>query len=246
MTKRAWFISGASSGLGAEMARQLAARGDDVALAARRVDRLDALAQELRRPGVRVTTHELDVTDTDAVAGVLHAADRAHDGLDVVVVNAGIGGAARVGVGDLADSLAVVDTNVRGALAQAHVAMALFRARGVGHLVLVSSIAGDRGLPGRAAVYSMSKAALTSLGQSLQAEVQGSGIEVTVLRPGFIQTDLTKRTSGPHVTGLQRGVAAMLAGIDGRRRQPAVPMWWAPVSGVLRALPTRLLRRVRR
>ncbi|HKJ57242.1 MAG TPA: SDR family NAD(P)-dependent oxidoreductase, partial [Nitriliruptoraceae bacterium] len=107
-----WFISGASSGIGAELARQVARRGDDVAVAARRVDRLRELAQGLASAPGRVTVHELDVTDHAAVEQVLHAVDDACGGLDVVVANAGIGGGSRIGSGDQDANAAVVATNL--------------------------------------------------------------------------------------------------------------------------------------
>lgn len=243
MTRKSYFISGASSGLGEEMARQLAARGDSVALAARRVGRLDSLAGELAGSS-RVTVHALDVTDAPAVDAAIRTADEQHNGLDVVVVNAGRGGGGRIGTGRLDENRAVIDTNLVGALSQAEAALSLFRERGRGQLVLVSSLAANRGLPGSAAVYSASKAALASVGESLRIELAGSGITVTTLRPGYIATPLNERHSGPYRTPLSKGVASMISAIDSEAGDVVVPGWpWRPVSWLLRVAPSSLIRR---
>src|SRR3712207_7589308 len=112
-------VTGASSGLGAEMARQFAALGWDLALCARRTDRLDALAGEIRAgTGRRVETAALDVTDADAVPAVFRRFDEAFGGLDRVVVNAGVGGGAPLGTGQAGVNRETAVTNFVGALAR--------------------------------------------------------------------------------------------------------------------------------
>src|SRR5690606_24704798 len=143
-----YFISGASSGLGAEMARRLVRRGDAVAISARRHDLLEALAAELSANGGLVTVHPADVRDLDQVRRAILEADERHGGLDVVVANAGRGGGGRIGTGRWRENREVIETNLLGTLNQAEVAMELFRRREGGHLVLVSSLASVRGLPG--------------------------------------------------------------------------------------------------
>ncbi len=240
----AYFISGASSGLGAEMARQLSRRGESVALAARRLDRLEALAAELTDASGLVTVHTLDVTDVAAVSQVIEEADLAHGALDVVVVNAGRGGGGRFGTGRQAENRAVVETNLLGAMAQVEAAMEMFRRRGRGHLVLVSSLAGRRGLPGSAATYSAAKAALASLGESLRIETAGSGIAVTTLRPGYIRTEINEGSRFPFLTPVERGVRAMIGAIDRKAGDIVVPAWpWRPVGWLLAVVPGRLIRR---
>lgn len=239
-----YFITGASSGLGAEMARQLSARGDSVAVAARRTDRLEALAAELRTGPATVTVHSLDVTDFDSVRPVIRQADESHGGLDVVVVNAGRGGGGRLGTGRLAENRTLIETNLMGALATVEAATELFRERAHGHLVLVSSMASMRGLPGSAAAYSASKLALASLGESLRIELARTGIVVTTLRPGYIRTELNQRARFPFMTGLEPGVAAMIEAIDSRKADAVVPAWpWLPLSWLLRFVPGSTIRR---
>lgn len=240
----AYFISGASSGLGAEMARQLSRRGDSVAVAARRVGRLEALAAELADGPGEVTVHPLDVTDASAVGRVIREADRTHGGLDVVVVNAGRGGGGRLGTGREEENRAVIETNLLGAMAQIETAMELFRRRGSGHLVLVSSLAAGRGLPGSAASYSAAKAALVSLGESLRIETMGSPISVTTLRPGYIRTEINEQSRVRFMTSVSPGVTAMLRAMDRRARDVVVPAWpWKPIGWALAVTPARLIRR---
>lgn len=227
------------------MARQLTRRGDSVALAARRTERLSELSTEISGRGGHVTVHTLDVTDLPEVVRSVNEADAAHGGLDVVVVNAGRGGGGRLGTGRFDENRAVVDTNLTGALAQAEAALELFRSRGGGHLVLVSSLAAVRGLPGSAAVYSATKAALASLGESLHLELAGRGTAVTVLRPGYIRTDLNQRARFPYMTPLVEGVEAMIGAMDRRAADVVVPAWpWRPLGWLLGVIPGRVLRRV--
>ncbi len=240
----AYFISGASSGIGRELVRLLAARGETVVAAARRIEELEALAAEAEHLAGAVHVFELDVTDPAAVDRVVRMADQVVRGIDVVVVNAGRGGGKPIGTGAFEENRAVLDTNLIGALAQMETAVSLFRDRGRGHLVLVSSLAAWRGLPGSAAAYSASKTALASLGESLRIELQGSGIDVTVLRPGYIQTPLTARARPPLSTSITKGVGAILDAIDRRAEDVAVPPWpWRPLGWMLRRAPERLLGR---
>ena len=138
-------ITGASSGLGEGMARRFAAMGRDLALAARRTDRLDALREELlaAHPGIRVETAAMDVDDPSRSRVVPDLVERL-GGLDRFVVNAGIGKGASIGTGKAWANRAVLHTNVLGAHAQCEAAMEVFRAQGAGHLVLISSVASIR------------------------------------------------------------------------------------------------------
>ncbi len=124
-------ITGASSGLGAEMARQLAARGEDLALCARRLDRLEALRDEItaRHPGRRVALRALDVTDADAVPRVFDELRTELGGLDRVVVNAGLGKGAPLGTGRADANRETAVTNFVAGLAQVEAAMTGFRAQ---------------------------------------------------------------------------------------------------------------------
>jgi short-subunit dehydrogenase len=243
------FISGASSGLGEGMARAFAARGRDLALVARRLDRLEALRDELlaAHPGRRIEVAALDVDDPDAVATVVpELADRL-GGFDRVVVNAGIGRGGAVGTGHAAENRAVIATNLLGALAQCEAAMALFRHQGAGHLVLVSSVAGVRGMSGTRSAYSASKAGLNALAEGIRSDVLGSDIVVTTVLPGFIATDINTGRRGPFTVDLETGVRALVEAVEEEPVRAYVPNWpWRPLALLMRVLPLPVLKRLSR
>ncbi len=244
-TRQKILITGASSGLGEGMARAFAAQGRALALCARRLDRLDALADELRPAAAQVATARLDVTDTAAVPRVIGGLADELGGLDRVVVNAGLGKGARIGTGNAAANIETVQTNLVGALAQIEAALEIFRAQNAGHLVLISSMSAIRGLPGAQAAYSASKAGLSALGQGLQAELAGSPIRVSVLLPGYIETDINRGVKTAMMTGTDKGVAAMVAAIEKESAWAPVPRWpWTPIAAALRYLPAGITRRM--
>jgi short-subunit dehydrogenase len=248
-------ITGASSGIGAELARQSADLGHDLALCARRTDRLDALAAEITtaHPAVTVRTYALDVTDADAVREVFRQADADLDGLDRVVANAGLGHGRPVGSGRPSANQRTATTNVLGVLAQAEAAMELFRAaddgRGAGHLVLVSSVTALRGNRRSMATYGATKAFVANLGEALQSELvsAGSPIDVTVVLPGYIRSEMNEKVeqNTPFMVSTRRGVRSILAGIEARRLKAYAPEWpWRVISWLLRVVPVRFLSKV--
>ena len=160
MTRQKILITGASSGLGAGMARAFAAKGRDLALCARRLDRLDELKAELteRHPGITVAVAALDVNDHDQVPKVFAELEDQLGGIDRVIVNAGIGKGAPLGSGKLWANKQTIETNLVAALVQIETAIEMFKNAGGGHLVLISSVLGNKGVPGVKAAYAASKA----------------------------------------------------------------------------------------
>lgn len=239
-------ITGASSGLGAGMARSFAAQGRDLALCARRTDRLEELKGELERdfPGITVAVAELDVNDHERVPTVFGALAGQLGGLDRVIVNAGVGKGARLGTGKVWANKATIETNLVAALVQIEAALQIFRAQGYGHLVLVSSVLGNKGVAGVKAAYCASKAGLSSLGESLRAEYATGPIAVTVIEPGYIESEMTAKTANTMLmTDTATGVAAMVDAIERERGRAVVPGWpWLPLVAVLKALPPRFTR----
>ncbi|OBH17177.1 SDR family oxidoreductase [Mycolicibacter terrae] len=247
MTRQKILITGASSGLGAGMARAFAARGRDLALCARRVDRLEELKDELtqQHPGVRIAVAALDVNDHDEVPKVFAQLAAELGGIDRVVVNAGIGKGARLGSGKLWANKATIETNLVAALVQIETAIEMFNAAGGGHLVLISSVLGNKGVPGVKAAYAASKAGVSSLGESLRAEYAGGPIKVTVLEPGYIESEMTaKSASTMLMVDNESGVKAMVRAIERETGRAVVPPWpWAPMVWVMRRLPPRFTKR---
>jgi short-subunit dehydrogenase len=244
-------ITGASAGLGEGMARRFAALGRDLALVARRVDRLEGLKQELlaAHPGIRVEVAALDVDDVDAVATVVPELAGRLGGIDRFVANAGIGKGTPVGSGRPGPNRRVLHTNVIGTHASCEAAVELFRAQGAGHLVVISSVAGIRGMGGTRTAYATSKRADAILAEGIRAELLGSRetrrIAVTTIHPGFIATDINAGRRGPFTVDLDTGVAALVSAIEREPVRAYVPEWpWRPIAALLRVLPLRLMARV--
>lgn len=242
-------ITGASSGLGAEMARQLAAGGNDLALCARRADRLKELRDEILadHPDRRMEVRTLDVRDDDAVFEMFRSLHTDLGRIDRIVVNAGIGKGAPLGTGRFDANRDTAMTNFVAALAQTEAAMEILRAQGSGHLVLVASMGALRGLPKAVTTYAATKAAIASLGQGLQAELHGTPIKVTVLYPGYIVSEMNDVGDNrpPLMATTEKGVRAMVGAIEKEKREAYVPGWpWVPLSFVLKHAPLSMVRRM--
>ncbi len=244
-------ITGASSGLGAEMARQLADHGEDLALCARRTDRLEELRSELlaAHPGLRVEVRALDVDDHDAVFEVVRDFAGTLGRLDRVVVNAGVGKGAPLGTGGFSANRATAMTNFVAALAQVEAAMEVFRAQGGGHLVMVSSMSAMRGLPKTMTTYAATKAGAAHLVEGLRTELHGRpGYDFTILYPGYIASEMNAGVAAAEnkmMVPTEKGVAAMVAAIEKKRGSACVPpLPWAPLSVVMKHAPLPLFRRM--
>jgi len=189
-------ITGASSGIGRELALEYARGGAAVALCARRQAELERVAEEVRSLGGTARVFRLDVSDVGAVTETIRRADEELGGIDMVVANAGRGDTRR-STRLTWDAVApVVDVNIRGAMATLVAAIPMFLAQQRGHLVAVSSLAGVRGLPASAA-YSASKAALSTFLESLRIDLGPAGIRVSDVRPGFVATPFNEGASHP-------------------------------------------------
>ena len=246
MTRQKILISGASSGLGAGMARVFAAKGRDLALCARRTDRLEELKAELtaRDPNIKVAIAELDINDHEQVPKVFAALSDELSGVDRIIVNAGIGKGAPLGSGKLWANKATIETNLVSALVQIETAIEMFTKTGSGHLVLVSSVLGNKGVPGIKAAYAASKAGVSSLGESLRAEYARSPIRVTVLEPGYIESEMTAKSATTMLmVDNETGVWAMVEAIERERGHAIIPRWpWAPLVQLLKVLPPRVTK----
>ncbi|MFW0152491.1 SDR family oxidoreductase [Mycobacterium sp. smrl_JER01] len=245
MTRQKILITGASSGLGA-MARQFAAKGRDLALCARRLDNLDELRSELlqRYPGIKVAVAALDVNDHEQVPKIFHELSDELGGIDCVIVNAGIGKGYPLGGGKLWANKATIETNLVAALVQIETALEMFKAAGRGHLVLVSSVLGNVGVPGFKAAYAASKAGVISLGESLRAEYPSGPIKITVLEPGYIESEMTAKSKTTLLmVDNETGVGAMVDAIEKEKGRAVVPSWpWWPLVEVMKLLPPRMTK----
>src|SRR5688572_575722 len=217
-------ITGASSGLGAEMARQLADRGWDLALAARRTDRLEGLRDEIiaRHPGRRVELRALDVTVDEQVFEVFRAFRDDFGTIDRVIVNAGLGKGAPLGTGRYDANKQTAMTNFVAALAQTEAAMEIFRAQGSGHLVMVSSISALRGMRKTITAYAATKAGVAALAEGLINEnVKAKGIDVSIIYPGYIMSEMNEKVAqkAKFMADTKTGVKSMVDAIEKRKEK---------------------------
>ena len=242
-------ITGASSGLGAEMARQFAAKGYDLALCARRTDRLEELRDEIAATSAerRVELRALDVNDDAQVFDVFRAFREDFGRLDRVIVNAGLGKGAPLGTGRYDANRETAMTNFVAAIAQAEAAMEIFRAQDAGHLVLVSSMSAMRGMPKSMTVYAATKAALSHLGEGLQYELLGKPIKVTVLHCGYIASEMNEKVQQQvkFMVSTEDGVRSMVDAIEKEKAHAYVPpLPWTALAPVMKYAPLPLLKRL--
>ena len=244
-------ITGASSGLGAEMARQFAAKGHCLALCARRTDRLEELKAEIAQahPDVEVAVKALDVTDDDAVFRVVHEFADELGGLDRVIINAGLGKGAPLGTGRYDANKQTAMTNFVAALAQVEAAMEVFRAQERGHLVMVSSMSAMRGLPKTVTTYAATKAGVAHLVEGLRTEFYGKdAFKFTVLYPGYIRSEMNdgvEAAENKMMASTEKGVRAMVDAIEKEKDSACVPaLPWAPLSVVMKHAPLPVIRKL--
>ncbi|MEB3237895.1 MAG: SDR family oxidoreductase [Candidatus Sericytochromatia bacterium] len=179
-------VTGASSGIGEAIARHLHAQGARVALAARRVDRLHALADSL---GSEASVHPVDLSNADEAAALVPGVLDRWGRLDILVANAGVMPLAPVAEADMEAWRAMIDINLTSVITMAQASLAPMESAGGGDIVLVASVAGLVAAP-TGAGYSATKAGLRAFGEALRRETARLGIRVTLISPGLVRTEL--------------------------------------------------------
>ena len=228
-TEQVAWITGASAGIGRELARVFAEEGARVAVSARRGDLLDALVDELEAAGGTALAVPCDVTDEASVAEAVARVVERFGRLDVAVANAGFGVTGAIESLTAAEWRRQLDVNVVGLAVTARHALPHLRASR-GRLALVGSAAGFLPAPG-AGAYAASKAAVRSIGETLSAELRGSGVSCTTLHPGFVVSEIARvDNEGVHHP-------------DARDRRPARLMW--PTRRAAEAMAGAIHRRRR-
>lgn len=223
------------------MARLFADKGRNLALCARRVERLEELKVELlaKYPDIKISVRALDVNDHDSVFETfrLFAADLGH--LDRVIVNAGMGKGASLGTGHFQANKQTAITNFVSVIAQCEAALELFRAQNHGHLVTISSISAVRGFRRAMTVYAATKAAVTTLTEGLRIDLLGTEIKTSCIHPGFIRSEINEKVKNtPFMVDTETGTKTIVAAIERESANAFVPAWpWALMRYVMKVMP---------
>lgn len=237
MAPRHILITGASSGIGAALARHYAGPERRLELSGRDLERLEKVATACRAHGASVVSKALGVTDRSAMREWILAADTDAP-LDLVIANAGIGADEGFGCGSERLARAVFAVNVDGVLNTVYPAMERMVERGRGQIAFMSSLAGYRGFPD-APAYSASKTAVKALGEAWRGALAPRGIRVSVICPGFIETPMTARNKFrmPFLMTADRAAEIIARGLDRNRPRISFPWPMTLASWLVAAVP---------
>lgn len=237
---RSILITGASSGIGAALARAYAAPGVSLALVARDAERLAATAAACRGRGAEAVTAILDVTDAAAMAAWIEAHDRTAP-IDLAIANAGVSGGTGGDIEPEERTRHIFAVNVAGMLNTVLPLVAPMRRRRHGQIALMSSLASFRGFPG-APAYCASKAAVRVYGEALRGALHGDGVGVSVLCPGFVESPMTavNKFPMPMLMSAERAAGIIRRGLARNRPRIAFPFPMYMLVWALGALPAML------
>ncbi len=237
-------ITGASSGIGAALAKRLARRGDHVILVARRLRLLQEVAAEIAKNGGSSEISVCDVTVGEAARACVAEALRKHGRIDRLILNAGGGSRTPPEQLTSADMRASFDLNLFGVVNFIEAALPALLAQGSGQIVAIGSIAGFRGLP-HAASYGAAKAALMNYIESLRIDLAPKGIAVTLAAPGFVVTkDTKKQRAKPMSMSVEPAAELLAKAILARRPYVSFPWTLAWIARLTRFLPAPLYDRL--
>jgi short-subunit dehydrogenase len=245
-TWRRAIVVGASSGIGAAIARQLACEGTIVAIVARRAERLELLADSISAAGSisKPLVYPCDVRDVDASRNLFAEIVRDLEGLDLIVYSSGVmPRGAHTGF-PTDEDVAAIETNFTGAVVWLNAAAEYFQVQGHGTIAGIGSVAGDRGRGGNP-IYNASKAALATYLEALRNRLAGKGVTVVTIKPGFIRTDMIgSRRVFPPASGVDDAARLILAAARAGKRVAYVPPWWRWIALLLKAMPSVVMERL--
>jgi NAD(P)-dependent dehydrogenase (short-subunit alcohol dehydrogenase family) len=240
-------IIGASSGMGAALARRLAREGYVLALVARRRNLLQSLCSEINQTSgeTRALPYVHDVSDYEAVPDLLRRIVADLGGLDTVIFAAGVNFPPGPDRYDFEGDRQMLEVNLIGAFAWLNPTAAMFQSARHGQIVGISSVAGDRGRvanPG----YNTSKAGLTTYLEALRNRLTRHGVNVITAKPGFVQTDMLKAAQGPTPFAIPAEKAAddIYKAMRARRQEIYSPRFWRWIMLVIRNIPSVIFRRM--
>lgn len=234
---RSILITGASSGIGAALARELAAPGVLIAITGRDTGRVSAIGNELNDAGAETLTRVIDVTDRPAMSELI-ADIEARRPLDLVVANAGISSGAGAGAGDDEITRDIFAVNLAGVLNTVLPAATAMRIRKDGLIAIVSSVAGFRGLP-TAPAYSASKVAVKAWGEAIRPDLRKDGITLTMIFPGFVESRITDQNNFtmPFLMPAEKAAKIIASGLARRKTTIAFPWQMVWMMRLLALLP---------
>jgi short-subunit dehydrogenase len=234
-------VTGASSGIGRALAARLAQEGFAVGLVARREGALRELKDEIEAAGGVAVALVCDVTDREASLTVAAHCASELGPVDLLIANAGMGEMTEVGSLDSREVARLVETNLMGAVHFVEAVLPAMLERDAGHLVAMGSLSGFGGLP-KTAAYSASKAALHNFFECLRLDLRHTGVDVTVLKPGYVRTPLTDRNrhSMPGFMELDDAVDRMLRAIERRVPESRFPVGLSSLLWIAQIFPRRI------
>ena len=240
------FITGASSGLGMALAEALAGPGVTLGLAARRKERLDALTKNLEGAGAKVVAYQADVRDTRVMAEAAEDFVKRAGGVGLVIANAGISSGGRLTDGAAEPLNEVFAVNVMGMINTIAPFVPHMIRQGSGHLVAISSMAGFRGLPGRAD-YNGSKSAVSTMMDGFRLELKQHGVRVTNICPGFIESEMTARNNFrmPFLLKADKAARLIIKAIRRNKKTYVFPWQWRVLLPLVVRLPDWMVPHVR-
>ncbi|MFW7378616.1 MAG: SDR family NAD(P)-dependent oxidoreductase [Oligoflexus sp.] len=246
MQRQVALITGASSGIGRELARQLGQEGYALALVARRAELLQSLEDELKQLGIPALSLVADVCDFKALEIAVKACEEKLGAIDLLVANAGISGNLPAKSFKPEKARQIYEVNVIGLMQSIAAVLPSMMARRQGHIVGISSLAGYTSFPGNY-VYSASKAAVTTHLEGLRLELRNYGIHVTTICPGFIKTDMLRGMPSrlPFLMDCEPAVRIMLKAIRKKKDRLNFPLPLYLAIRLLNILPQSLRTKVR-
>ena len=232
------WITGASSGLGLELARQYAEAGHQVSASARGIEALDALADACREMPGRIYPFALDVTDMNQVNSCLTRITETVGVPDLCVFNAGTHSENPVKKFDREVYQRLMNINYMGVVNCLQAIVPVYLQQNRGEIAVVSSVAGHRGLP-NASAYGASKAALINMCESLQPELAAEQVSLRLINPGFVRTPLTDRNkfAMPFLMEVEDAATRIVKGLEGNSFEISFPRRFTWLLKILRMLP---------
>jgi short-subunit dehydrogenase len=244
--RRKAILVGASSGIGAALARQLAEEGYNLALLARRADKLEALCAEINQQAgeMRARAYAHDVCEYASIPGLLQVILADLGGLDLFVYNSGISLMVGLKKYDFEKDRRTMEVNLMGALAWLNPVAAFFQSQKGGQIVGISSVAGERGRVGNPS-YNASKAALSSYLEALRNRLTRHGVHVLTVKPGFVETEMLAGAKGTFwVIPAEQAARDIRKAIHKHKQDVYSPARWRLVMLVIRNIPSFVFRKL--